>query len=177
MVRSLTVSEIQEAQIVFQGSLAYDRITVSENVSWPNWIGQLGAKLQGSTLTTDNAVTLGNRVSFPVTLNTALTDIQNNNLTHIAWLIHELTHVLQFQRVGIIYLFQALRDQVRHGSKVYEYGGEAGLTEARAKGLAAEDFNREQQGNLARDYYLRVKGNDGTTAWDPYIAELRAGEL
>lgn len=177
MARSLTAVEIEEAKIVFQGSLEYHRVSVAEEVGWPNWIGELGARLQGTTLTTNNAVTLGNRVFFPISLETSPEAIQNNQLTHIAWLIHELTHVLQYQRVGIIYLFQALRDQIRQGGDVYAYGGEPGLTEAREKGLGASDFNREQQGNLAKDYYLRTKANQDTTAWEPFISAFRSGHV
>jgi hypothetical protein len=177
LARSLTAVEIQEAQIVFQGSLTYGRVSVAENVGWPNWIGRLGARLQGTTLTANNAVTLGNQVTFPVALNTSLEDIQANRLSDIAWLIHELTHVLQFQKVGFIYLFQALAEQIRHGSEAYDYGGESGLTEARAKGFGAKDFKREQQGNLARDYYLRAKSNKDLTAWEPFISEFRAGHV
>jgi hypothetical protein len=88
--------------------------------------------------------------------------------------VHELVHVYQNEKVGTVYLGQAIYAQMTVG---YGYGGAAGLTADRAAGKHYRDYNREQQAQIAQDYYtLRQSGGD-TTAYQPFIAELRAGDL
>lgn len=94
--------------------------------------------------------------------------------SNVAIVVHELTHVYQYERVGSLYLGQAIHAQATIG---YGYGGAAGLQAARAAGRHYRDFNREQQAQIAQDYYeLRQSGGD-TTEYEPFIAELRAGDL
>ncbi len=93
----------------------------------------------------------------------------------MAWLIHELAHVWQHNRGGYRYAWVAVREQIRLGAAAYAYGGEDGLRAAIARHASLSDFNPEQQADVARDYYLRRKVNASTAAWEPFIAELRAG--
>ena len=70
-----------------------------------------------------NAVTLGSTSYFPVTLNTAPDAVAGGNLRDMGWLVHELTHQWQYQRMGLRYLTAALGVQIRLGRRAYEMGG------------------------------------------------------
>ncbi len=100
--------------------------------------------------------------------------------SHLDIVVHELTHVYQFELVGSIYILQALRAQRTTG---YWYGGWQQLEENWSNGKHFRDYNREQQGQIAQDYYREVvaKGllaeNPIRQAYEPFIDELRNGEL
>ena len=81
-------------------------------------------------------------------------------------LIHELTHVWQYEKMGAAYMSRALHAQNVQGSAAYEYGGVAGLEANTAKGLSA--FNPEAQGNIIQHYYRLSVGLsvDGATEAD-----------
>ena len=69
-------------------------------------------------------------------------------------LIHELTHVWQFERMGSVYIPQALLAQ---NSKMgYNYGGISALKAYREQGKSFLSFNLEQQGDIISDYF-RIK--------------------
>lgn len=88
--------------------------------------------------------------------------------------VHELVHVYQYERLGTVYMGQCIHAQMTVG---YGYGGAAGLMAARAAGSHYRDYNREQQAQIAQDYYtVRQMGGD-TTAYEPLIAELQAGDI
>ena len=89
--------------------------------------------------------------------------------------VHELTHVFQYEHVGSLYIGQAIHAQ---GTTVgYNYGGAAGLHSDREAGKHYSDYNREQQAQIAQDYYtLKTTGGD-TTEYEPFITELRAGAI
>lgn len=89
-------------------------------------------------------------------------------------LLHELVHVFQYERAGSRYLAEALVAQHAEG---YDYGGPAGLLAARDHGKRLRDFNREQQAQIAQDYYLCLCRGRDTAAFEPYIASLRAGQI
>lgn len=92
-------------------------------------------------------------------------------------LVHELTHTYQFERVGTVYIGQALWEQRKHGRSAYHYEGEEGLRMAYAAGKRYRDYNREQQGQITQDYCARLHAGEDTSAYAPFIAELRAGRL
>ena len=89
-------------------------------------------------------------------------------------MVHELTHVAQYELIGAVYMPQALHAQ---GSAAgYDYGD---LTKAHAAGIHFSDMNREQQAQICEDYYLVTHGGVavyGATAPQlaPYISEMRA---
>jgi hypothetical protein len=148
---------------------------VAEAVAWPNWPPIVAAWLRSQPApTTNNAITLGNRCYFPIILHTAAAEIAAGNLVDMAWLIHELTHSWQSQHDGPRYLAEAIYAQLRYGPAVYDYGGEAGLIQAASAGKRFGEFNREQQGDIARDYYVRRKNGLNTAAWQPYVDVLRS---
>ena len=76
--------------------------------------------------------------------------------------------------------WQAIRAQRTTG---YCYGGWQQLEEDRGNGKHYRDYNREQQGKIAQDYYSEVvtKGLSAEDlirqAYEALIAELRNGEL
>jgi len=56
----------------------------------------------------------------------------------------------------------------------YDFGGEGGLVKSRQKSVSFKKFNPEQQGNIVQSYYLRKRGNQDVSAWEPFIDELKA---
>jgi hypothetical protein len=89
-------------------------------------------------------------------------------------LIHELTHVWQFQQTGWRYLFQALWAILRHGHEAYKVGSEDTLLKAHQAGARLKDFNREQQGEITRGYYIRLKKGESVEGWTGFIEEIKA---
>lgn len=173
MRRRLTPLEINEAGLVFGESLANDKIWIYEGTKFPNWIGRIGSLISREKPPSNNAVTLGNRLYFPIILKTTGYDISSLHLTDMAWLIHELTHAWQYQHTGIAYLMDAIRVQISLGSGAYDYGSKKGLEDAHIEGKHFLDFNPEQQGDIAREYYLRFKKGEDFSAWEPFIQEIR----
>jgi hypothetical protein len=145
--RGLTATEIEEARLVFGTGLNYHRAGVVENVEFPNVIARVGGSPR------PNAVTLGNTSYFPETLRTSPEVIANGDLRAMAWLIHELTHQWQYQRMGWLYLARSVWVQVTQREKAYQYEIEADRPLFR--------YNMEQQGDIARDYYCALK-----TGWN-----------
>ncbi len=171
--RKLSAFEEQEARRVFAASLDYDRATIIEGAAWPDTIASIGARLSNSPPPSHNAITLGNRVYFPVHLRTDLPVEEPAFLGDMAWLVHELTHVWQYQHSGPVYLFQALWAQIKLGGDAYAYGWEEGLKQAALGGKSLLDFNREQQGDIARHYYFRLRQGLDTSAWDPFVLQFQ----
>jgi hypothetical protein len=91
----------------------------------------------------------------------------------MAWLIHELTHAWQHQHGGWRSVIAALKIHLTIGLQGYDYGGPGGLRKARGGGKALKDFNPEQQGDIARHFYVELKRGRDTSAWMPYVEELR----
>ncbi len=172
--RSLSSYESIEAQLVFGDSIAYERVTIIEEVAWPNWVGRLGSWLSRTEAPRNNAVALGNKLYFPKRLLTDNSADPAGSLNDMAWLIHELTHVWQYQHFGLAYLPQAMWAYFRDRSETYNYGFEPGLRKALTRGGHLENFNREQQGEIARHYYYRLKEGKDVSAWRPFIAEFQS---
>ena len=149
--RGLTSQEQTEAELVFGNSLDYGSVHIAEAP-----IMAIG----------DIARTPFDTIYFPPGTNRMpFSDF-------MPWLIHELAHCWQYQHgISVVTkLFWAL-----HGAKAYVYGGEAALIQAKAQGKHFTDFNTEQQGDILRDYYVRLKAGQDTSAWDPFVAEVKNG--
>ena len=173
-IRPLYAWEIQAAQRVFGNRIAYHRVRIHECVAWPDIIKQIGLKLQGSPPTKEhNAVTLGNHIYFPIRLPSRPLENNDSKQVLFAWLIHELTHVWQYQSMGWRYLVLALQLQLMHGSHAYDYGDEPGLLAQQERGWKFEDFNLEQQGDITRAYYLRLIQQGDVRAWSPYLERFQ----
>jgi hypothetical protein len=97
--------------------------------------------------------------------------------------VHELTHVFQYERTGSLYLGQALHAQMTRGGGAYNYGGPDGLVRAKIEGKHFRDFNREEQAQIAQDYFRYViqgtmpLSDEQRKAYDHFIGELRAGDV
>jgi hypothetical protein len=135
--RPLTDPEVEKAKIVFRNAINYDLVRVDHNaVLGPSW-------------------TKGAYVSFN-TIN-AWGPLNDHTL------IHELTHVWQYQNMGAIYMPRAIHAQGTPEN--YNYGGMAGLRTRQAAGKGISTFNLEQQGDITGDYYVAKTGG-GTSAAD-----------
>lgn len=82
--------------------------------------------------------------------------------TPIDVMIHELTHVWQYEQSGAIYMPQAIHSQVWGAGYVYQ--GAAGLQAAQTAGKKFGSFQREQQAQIVHDFY-RLK--NGMATFDP----------
>lgn len=172
--RALTQFETAEASLVFGHSLDASAVVLHENISWPDRVAALGAGLHGDPPPSHNAITLGNHIYFPIELETEATEHPERALRDMAWLIHELTHCWQFQHEGIMYFFKALWAQLRLGTGAYAYGWTSGLEQAILDGKRFSDFNPEQQGEITRHFYYRLKHNLDTGPWLPWIQVIQA---
>jgi hypothetical protein len=144
--RHLTAAEVQEAKLVFGTALKTDDIVISEG---------------GLMTVGDYARTVPDRIYFP------------SGSFNLPLLIHELTHVWQYQRgegwgdlPGMIW-------EAAVGN--YDYGREDGLREAWKRGTAFSEFTTEQQGDILEDYYVRLKAGSDVSAYEPFINDVRAG--
>lgn len=90
-------------------------------------------------------------------------------------LIHELTHVWQYERAGAIYMPQALHAQFRGAG--YQYGGAAGL---RAADCGFDGFNREQQAQIVQDFFRLRRGHPDIEVYASfvqYVSTLTTAQL
>jgi hypothetical protein len=173
-VRALYAWEIYEARKVFADGLQYQRVRIHECVDWPNLVNRAGMFLKRMPyVDIDNAITLGNHIHFPIQLLKEPVPFGHPEHYKIDWLIHELTHTWQYQHMGWQYLTMAINAQIREGEHAYDFGGEDGLVERHQQGWKLSDFNLEQQGDIARSYYLALCEGKDTSAWLPYITELQ----
>jgi hypothetical protein len=129
--RTLTAVEEAEARKVFGGSIAYWQVRIDEQ----SLIAAIGAFFSGGG---GMGVTTGHTINFNHKISAS------PGSSDMAWLIHELTHVAQYTHVGLQYMGEAIHAQATGG---YAFN-EADLA---IKNLA--DFNREQQGDIIRNYY------------------------
>ena len=82
--------------------------------------------------------------------------------------------------MGSVYIWQALRAQSTEG---YGYGGWEELVLDRENGKRFRDYNREQQGQIAQDYYRFViekqlpDQDPVRLAYEPFIDEIRQRDV
>lgn len=172
--RRLSAWEIEEARKVFGNRLDYELVRVYECAAWPNTLDRIGRKLKCMPPPiVPNAITIGNSCYFPVQLLHAPVPVWHADHYKISWLIHELTHVWQYQKMGLKYLIEAIQVQFRSGLEAYNFGGENGLSKSMEIGKRLVDFNLEQQGEICRSYYNRLARGDDLQAWLPFITEIK----
>ena len=165
-VSRLSEKEIEAASKVFGAdSIRYDAVRVAE--------GKLLKRIPW----------LHKNRSFVTFYTINIHKPRDNSSEHLRTMVHELTHVFQFEVIGSIYSWQALRAQWAFRDKAYKYGDWKGLAANRNQGWLFHDYNREQQGRIAQDYYGRVIEEGRLAedyirrAYEPFINELRKGEL
>lgn len=88
--------------------------------------------------------------------------------------VHELTHVAQYEKIGSAYMAEAIHAQAFGAG--YNYGN---LATQRTAGKHFHDFNREQQAQICEDYYSALHGTGTTSQADlqPYIDEMRKNDV
>jgi len=91
--------------------------------------------------------------------------------------VHELAHVYQYERVGSRYLGEAVYMLMKTKRDCYDYGSAAGLRAAHEAGKRFRDFNREQQAMIVQDYFTLKQHGADVTAYEPFMTQLRAGEI
>lgn len=151
--RSLTPVEKTEAISVFGDSINYSKVLIDEY----SFIAWLGAKINRRS---GMGVTTFHTINFNQKIRTAA------GSSDMKWLIHELAHIAQMEHAGSKYLVEAFHSQVTEG-----YGYVLG------KKPHLRDYNREQQASIVADYYIKRISGASAAAYEPYIAELRAGKL
>ncbi len=153
--RTLTKEELLEAKKVFGKGVSYWMIRIDEY----SLIARLGALFAGSK---NMGVTTFHTINF-----TRKIHAQPGN-GDMQWLIHELAHISQMEDVGIQYLVEALVAQNTSG---YNYGNANDL-----EGKKLSDFNREQQAEIASDFYRDVLyGNYPQDKFIGLINEFQSG--
>jgi hypothetical protein len=95
----------------------------------------------------------------------------------LSLIVHESTHVYQYERLGTAYIGEALLAQRRLGRDAYRYGGADGLRDAGSSGATLAAYNREAQAQIAQDYYRRHMAGEDVSVYLPFIEALRAGLL
>jgi hypothetical protein len=156
----LTAAEIAAAEAVLgPGALRYQEVRLAHD-GVLTWVFRVNG---------NRAFTAWHTIAMP----------RRDRTTHSYFdlVVHELTHVYQYERVGTVYIGQALHSQSRLGRGAYDYGGADGLRRARAAGKRYSDYNREQQGQIAQDYHARLQAKADVTAYEPFIGELREGRF
>lgn len=178
-VRPLYAWEIHEVRRVFAEQIDYARVRIHECTPWPDRVNTLGLRLKRMPPNphAHNAITIGDHCYFPVKLPAKPLQAAHPEHYKLCWLVHELTHVWQFQHLGWRYLAMAVNVQIRQGAQAYDFGGETGLLERLNQGWRLADFNLEQQGDIASSYYQRICHDQETRAWLPFVSEFQQAKL
>lgn len=167
--RALTSTEISEARKALGSSISYWQVRIDES----SLIAHIGAFLKGQK---NMAVTTFHTINFTRKISTSA------GSPDMGWLVHELVHVWQMEHVGMQYIGEALHAQ-NAGGYVYgtsrdwqDEGNRTALANASAAGKTLSSFNREQQAEIAKHYYMRLanKSKGGVTEWQPFIDELKS---
>lgn len=151
--RSLTPIEKKEALSVFGDGINYSKVLIDEF----SLIAWLGAKINRRS---GMGVTTFHTINFNQKIRTAA------GSSDMKWLIHELAHIAQMEHTGSQYLVEAFHAQATEGYG-YILGEKPHL----------RDYNREQQASIIADFYIKRFSGISTATYEPYIDELRAGEL
>ena len=91
--------------------------------------------------------------------------------------MHELTHVYQYEHVGSCYLGEAIYVLIKTKRDCYRYGGKKGLQARKAKNGRFADLNREQQAMLVQNYFADLEKGEETAVYAPFMEQVRNGEL
>ncbi|AZN35135.1 zinc protease [Iodobacter ciconiae] len=140
--RPLTAGEIALAKLVFKDSINYALVKIHRG------------GLFGQPTKTGIAMTPNGEIYMPNTENGYKPDFSTERERDKVWLIHELTHVWQYQ-LGYDVKFYAMDIKLRGGydgaAPAYHYDLEGEDT-----GKVIEQFNMEQQGQLIAHYFDAV---------------------
>ena len=93
--------------------------------------------------------------------------------------MHELTHVYQYENVGTRYLGEAIYMLIKTKRDCYNYGKREGLQEATKIGKLYRSYNREQQAMIVQDFvaYCEADREEETAVYHPFLNQLKAREI
>jgi len=174
--RRLHAWEMRAARTVFAEAIDYRRVRVHEGAVWANMFDDWARRLRAMgprPVQQHNAIALGFHCFFPVNLPHPPEQSSEMSYISVAWLLHELVHVWQFQRMGWRYLLLALAAHLREGANVYDFGGEAGLLRCRRQGWKLQSFNLEQQAAIVQSAYHHACAGQLDSVWLDYLADVR----
>ena len=163
-MRPLTGDEIEASKTVHPaGLIPYGSIRVDEDSNLIKIGNTLGTWLGSDVL--PGAITTMHIIHLPV----------GGVARHV--MMHELTHVCQYELVGAIYMPEAIHAQQTAG---YDYGDISQPPSVTGRHYA--DMNREQQAQIVEDYW--ALNNHGTAeksgtkeTLQPYMDEEMAGKF
>ncbi len=160
-MRKLTQTEIDASRMVHPaGMIPYDLVRIDEN--------SLISKIGGAAVTTMHIIHVP-KGGIPIDV-----------------MVHELSHVAQYEKVGSVYMAQALHAQSKYGrtggvgsGSAYDYTRTGSLPTLRAGGTRFKDLNRESQAELIQDYYLCLTSTPPNPCPDhvPFIQDMQRGEF
>ncbi|GAA5158393.1 hypothetical protein [Viridibacterium curvum] len=176
MKRSFTAAELQVAQSVFQKTLPYDRIAISDRAGLdgkpytmgggrgdPDWERAPSFTLNVGPAHYSNGMHTGPKPA-PAASGTRIVGVSvavSPSATPAWCLIHELTHVWQSLNSSwpASYIFGSAINQLASGAAAYSYQA----------GAPWESYNVEQQASLIADWY--GQGASPDSALFPYIRD------
>jgi Subtilase family len=135
--RALTPSEIKLAKSVFGNSINYSLVRLDEAAKTVDWTKQIKGFTNPRPFTTFHTINAWGK-------------LKNETL------IHELTHVWQYEHGGAKYITQALA--VNSNSSGYDYKGVSNLRKLKAAHKGMSSFNPEQQAKIVEEYFLIKTG-------------------
>ncbi len=140
--RKLRPEERRLAATIFRSSLDFDRVRINENRSFGT---QKGKVVYASIRSINSYHSLDRRT-----------------------LIHELTHIWQYQKYGVSYIMRALAAQA--SPQAYQYGKESFFRDWVIGRNDIRNLNYEQQASAIEEFYAQLYLNAG-------ILSLGSGEL
>lgn len=150
--RSLTANEVRKASAIFGSSINFPLVRVDHRAV-------IGPAFSGRDYTSFHTI-----------------NSWGDSGEHV--LMHELTHVWQYEQVGAIYMPQALHAQLFGDG--YDYGGSTGLRTRQAAGKGFGDLNREQQGQLVQDFSMMRQSDPDIALYASfvkYVSTLSTAQL
>jgi Subtilase family len=135
--RSLTPDEIKLAKSVFGNSINYRLVKLDEAAKTVDWAKQLKGFNAPRPFTTFHTINSWGKLEKET-------------------LIHELTHIWQYEHGGAKYIPEALA--VNGKSSGYDYKGVSNLRKLQAARKGMSSFNPEQQAKIVEEYFLIKTG-------------------
>lgn len=151
--RLLSASEKTIAKQVYGDSINLSLVMIDEH----SFFAQMGAGFEKKTYL---GVVIFKSINFNRKINT------EENQDDAEWLIHELTHILQFKHYGSAYILYALYAQKTDG---YEVNLSPNKT--------LQEFNFEQQAEIAKYYFRALNKDKNDNHYAPFIEDIQKGKF
>jgi hypothetical protein len=100
-------------------------------------------------------------------------NLTEDERTQLPDVVYQMVFVYQQQKVGTQYVGEPLEDQAKDG----QYGGPEMLKADEETGKHFRDYTDSQQAQIASDYYRIIMRGGVATEFEPFIEELRKGDL